>query len=1020
MTRLPTPAASSSDGLEVRRKQRVSLQVATLLSLLLHALLAGGLATTSLGILPAPSPGNPSGMKNIFKPKLAADFPLEVSKSGDDAPAHEKPLALEIPVREPPADSRKPDTAKASRTVSPAQGTEATEQAKPVAQLPKRSSAPRDKSLAAAEQLDRRELDTQPALKVDQQAKADLLAAKPIADPAAKSPRPAASKGKPPRAGAGERVTRSASAGVPREVAMLETAPPRTIGPGTTPTPRREPSRPVSAPRVTNLSRRQTALDAGATPTVLAETITTAPTQAANAPTQPQVRPTRQPSERRLASAKAPTQAATSARPADAVADNDNDADAPPLAPTPQAVAAVSRVPKVAPLSGASALFGGSPTALARSSVASAGMAAGATDAVPLPAGPGGTGGFVPGETAADGAGLTNLRPGPRGGRPARGRAAGSASLGSRPSTDSGHDAEAMEGAVESAGSMIAAGRPAGAAIGLERGTRPQRDDSASLNASEEEDGAGSEADAGVGGAPAAPMRAAITTADGGSENGRAELLADTAGANDGGGSAADGRGPEDGNAADTTARVSPQPRSLASRGARGLADARGGAEAAATNAQSEADDTLSTDGMIAVAPALAMTSAGSRRGLSPSTDDVPLAPAATLPRATAFVLPVEGRVREIAEPFVKRSKERRTAETEKTDGMVDRGLDFLRRAQQPDGRWSLAAYPGAAGEAAPKLASDTAATGLALLSFLGAGHDHFAGKHRDTVRRGLEFLLAVQKADGDLYAPADQLSNSCAWLYSHGIATMALCEAVGMTGDDLIRPAAARACGFISDSQHPERGGWRYTPRSDADLSVSGWMLVALRSGQLARVPVEQRTLDGVRSLLDASLITPPSAAVKNKSARFHYNARKPEQRPSEMSTACMTALGTLMRLHTGWKSTDDRVVENGHALAAMRPTYGSPNEKIRDCYLWYYMSQVLVHTGGEEWDSWYESLGKTLATHQETAGPRAGSWDPLGPTPDRWGPYGGRLYVTALHLLTLEVPYRHLPTYSFGDAPP
>jgi hypothetical protein len=351
---------------------------------------------------------------------------------------------------------------------------------------------------------------------------------------------------------------------------------------------------------------------------------------------------------------------------------------------------------------------------------------------------------------------------------------------------------------------------------------------------------------------------------------------------------------------------------------------------------------------------------------------------------------------------------------------MVDRGLDFLRRAQQPDGRWSLAAYPGAAGEAAPKLASDTAATGLALLSFLGAGHDHFAGKHRDTVRRGLEFLLAVQKADGDLYAPADQLSNSCAWLYSHGIATMALCEAVGMTGDDLIRPAAARACGFISDSQHPERGGWRYTPRSDADLSVSGWMLVALRSGQLARVPVEQRTLDGVRSLLDASLITPPSAAVKNKSARFHYNARKPEQRPSEMSTACMTALGTLMRLHTGWKSTDDRVVENGHALAAMRPTYGSPNEKIRDCYLWYYMSQVLVHTGGEEWDSWYESLGKTLATHQETAGPRAGSWDPLGPTPDRWGPYGGRLYVTALHLLTLEVPYRHLPTYSFGDAPP
>jgi hypothetical protein len=116
--------------------------------------------------------------------------------------------------------------------------------------------------------------------------------------------------------------------------------------------------------------------------------------------------------------------------------------------------------------------------------------------------------------------------------------------------------------------------------------------------------------------------------------------------------------------------------------------------------------------------------------------------------------------------------------------------------------------------------------------------------------------------------------------------------------------------------------------------------MLVALRSGQLARVPVEQRMLDGVRSLLDKSLIARPSPATKNKPARFHHNSREPQQRPSEMSTACMTALGTLTRLHTGWKSTDDRVVENGNALAAMRPTYGTPQEKIRDCYLWYYMS--------------------------------------------------------------------------------
>jgi hypothetical protein len=125
------------------------------------------------------------------------------------------------------------------------------------------------------------------------------------------------------------------------------------------------------------------------------------------------------------------------------------------------------------------------------------------------------------------------------------------------------------------------------------------------------------------------------------------------------------------------------------------------------------------------------------------------------------------------------------------------------------------------------------------------------------------------------------------------------------------------------------------------------------------------------------------------------------------------MTAVGTLMRLHTGWTATDPRVQQSARALAAIRPTYGTANAKNRDCYLWYYASQVLVHTGGDEWTGWYDQLADTLEQSQERNGPRAGSWDPLGNVPDRWGQYGGRIYVTALHLLTLEVPDRRLPTY-------
>lgn len=394
-----------------------------------------------------------------------------------------------------------------------------------------------------------------------------------------------------------------------------------------------------------------------------------------------------------------------------------------------------------------------------------------------------------------------------------------------------------------------------------------------------------------------------------------------------------------------------------------------------------------------------------------------------TLERITALALPADGRVRDVADAFAGRLADRRMAAAAakvadrealaQADAMIDRGLAFLVRSQQADGRWSLASYAGATAADAPRLTCDTAATGLALLSFLGAGHDHFSGPHRDTIRRGIEWLLAVQQPNGDLYLQADPLSNSCGWMYSHAIATMALCEAVGMTGDPLVRPAATKACQFITASQHPISGGWRYLPGTDSDLSVSGWMLVALRAGALAGVPVAAETFNGVQGLVDRS-----ASAVDP--TRYTYNPRDSQQRRSPLSVSCMTAVGALMRLHTGVRAGNRLVARPAELLAAVSPSYGSAEQRARDAYLWYYASQVLVHTGGDPWNRWYRDLVDLLAEQQVRTGPAAGSWDPLGSRPDRWGHYGGRIYVTTLHLLALEVPARHLPTYSVtADSP-
>ena len=79
-------------------------------------------------------------------------------------------------------------------------------------------------------------------------------------------------------------------------------------------------------------------------------------------------------------------------------------------------------------------------------------------------------------------------------------------------------------------------------------------------------------------------------------------------------------------------------------------------------------------------------------------------------------------------------------------------------------------------------------------------------------------------------------------YMYSHAIATMALCEAYGLSRDPVSR-AAQKALAFIIEAQNPTTGGWRYSPGQAGDTSVFGWQMFALRSGQLAgRRSREQR----------------------------------------------------------------------------------------------------------------------------------------------------------------------------------
>lgn len=338
------------------------------------------------------------------------------------------------------------------------------------------------------------------------------------------------------------------------------------------------------------------------------------------------------------------------------------------------------------------------------------------------------------------------------------------------------------------------------------------------------------------------------------------------------------------------------------------------------------------------------------------------------------------------------------------TEEAIEIGLSYLASTQNDDGSWSLQGH----GENV-LLRSNTAATGLCLLAFQGAGYTHRQHQYAGTISRGLEFLINKQQPNGDLYVPENAISNRNVAFYSHGIAALAMCEAYGMTQDPELKDPAQRCLNFIVNTQHDQRGGWRYTAQVSSDTSVTGWMMMALKSGQLSGLEVPEKTYQGIQRWLGLS-------QVPQQPDRYRYNPFAPDtptQRHGRMATPTMTAVGMLMRMYSGWRRDNKVMKSAAEYLLQYPPQVGTVESPQKDTYYWYYATQVMFHMGGEYWDRWNRALNPILIESQVKEGVNAGSWEPAGAIPDRWSAHAGRLYVTTMNLLNLEVYYRHLPIY-------
>lgn len=349
---------------------------------------------------------------------------------------------------------------------------------------------------------------------------------------------------------------------------------------------------------------------------------------------------------------------------------------------------------------------------------------------------------------------------------------------------------------------------------------------------------------------------------------------------------------------------------------------------------------------------------------------------------------------------------------TPEAQAAVMRGLKWLAAHQQSDGSWGLKDYgKGIAGCDCQgdfeKEVQDcrTAGTAFGLLPFLGEGVTHNRApdqppelaKYQKLVERGLIFLAQNQTRGKNKDDKKDGYLGGS--MYAHAVATIALCEAYGLSQDERLKVNAQMAIKYLLNAQHEQGGGWRYGPGQAGDMSVTGWVFLAIRSAQLTGIDVLKPPLVRAGRFVDSCAVGPSEA----KNSRYAYTPGTPEK-------LSLTAAGLLTRQYLGWKKDEPDLLAGAQYLMQNLPPESGAN--LGAIYYYYYATQVLHHLEGPNFDLWNHRMREHLIRTQEKTGHKTGSWNPQGTD---WGSRGGRMYSTSMALLTLQVYYRHLPMYRF-----
>jgi hypothetical protein len=326
--------------------------------------------------------------------------------------------------------------------------------------------------------------------------------------------------------------------------------------------------------------------------------------------------------------------------------------------------------------------------------------------------------------------------------------------------------------------------------------------------------------------------------------------------------------------------------------------------------------------------------------------------------------------------------------ENGRVDESLKRGIQYLVEQQDP-----------ATGGIHNKMRNETAMTALAILAMGSMGHQPGdTTPEGRTMKKALGFVLQPERQDDDGYFGRKDGSR----MYGHGIVTLMLAEMLGMGADtqmdEQIRSRCRRGVELILRSQKvpkndSSRGGWRYTPdASDSDMSVTVWQTMALRAAKNAGFDVPKEAIDeAVRYIKRAY------EPAEERKGQIRYGGFGYQGRGGQIST---TAEGLLALQVCGDYSSEE-------VLGASERLFkdGIKSDERWFFYTTYYFAQGMYQRGGKYATQGEKVVSDVLLPMQS----REGWWEGAGG--EEKG--GGKVYATAMAVLSLAVKNHYLPIY-------